>query len=151
LRFSTFAAFLNVIGPVNARTITALCFSGPDADCIANCLPTVTQLIANHVPRLRRLEIYVEGRNIDPQDRWTPDYHHPNLSSPFYAFWRNEALWPLCRVLETLVGRVTWLKEFEYEGQMVYQDLWEDDRGGWRRLKGLEEVVRRRAEAENGG
>jgi len=34
---------------------------------------------------------------------------------------------------------------------MVYQDLWEDDREGWRRLKGLEELVKRRAEAENGG
>lgn len=49
------------------------------------------------------------------------------------------------------MGKVTWLEEFEYEGQMVYRDLWEDDRGGWRRLKGLEEVVRRRAEAENEG
>lgn len=34
---------------------------------------------------------------------------------------------------------------------MMYQDLWEDDKRGWRRLKGLEEVVRRRAEAEKEG
>lgn len=133
---------------MNARTITALGFSGPDADGIASCLPTVAQLVADHVPGLRRLEIYVEGRDIDPQETWTPDYHHPNLSSPFYAFWRNEELWPLCRGLEAFVDRVTWLREFEYQGQMVYQDLWEEDRGGWRRLKGLEEVVRRRAEGE---
>lgn len=46
--------------------------------------------------------------------------------------------------------RVAWLKEFEYEGQMVYQDMWEMDQGGWRRLKGLGEVVRRRADTANG-
>lgn len=48
------------------------------------------------------------------------------------------------------MDRVTWLREFEYQWLMVYEDLWEDDRGGWRMLKGLEEVVRRRAEVENG-
>jgi len=50
-------------------------------------------------------------------------------------------LWLLCSVAVVFVDRVKWLRELEYQGQMVYQDLWEDDRGGWRRLKGLEEVV----------
>jgi len=92
LRFSTFAAFLNVIGPINARTITALSFSGPGADRIASCLPTVTELVTAHGSSLRRLGICVEGRDIDHQDDRTPEWHRPDLSSPFYAFWRNEAL-----------------------------------------------------------
>lgn len=169
IRFSTFAAFLNIIGPANAASMTSVSFYGSDADRVACCLPGITELVVLHLPRLQNLKIFVGGRHIDP-DEGTPEWFHPNRNSPFYTFRRQGALGPMGRALEGFVDRVTWLKEFKYEGQMVFQYYhgdndsgeergpwqlddrrsWEvfQDRGGWRKVKGLEEVVRKRVAGE---
>ena len=45
--------------------------------------------------------------------------------------------------------RVTWLKDFSYEGQVV-SGYSRYDEGAYGRLKGLEEIIKRRAKAEKG-
>ena len=163
LRSAVFAAFLYVIGPVNAGTLTSLSFSSRDADCAASGLTVVTGLIARNVLSLRRLRIYVDGRHIDPEEG-TPDWYHPESSSSYYAFWRNGGFWPLGEALKKFVDRVTWLEEFEYEGQTILQHQYSYNHGleswwwernaseceSWLKLKSLEKAVRRRAHAQNG-
>ena len=163
LRSSVFAAFLNVIGPVNSGTLTSLSFHSRDAGCAASGWTLVTGLIARNVLSLRRLRIYVEGRHIDPEES-NPDWYHPDSASPYYAFWRHGAFWPLNEALKKFVDRVTWLEEFDYEEQMICQheyfyghgleNSWWKNKASkgesWLELKSLEKTVRKRAHAQNG-
>jgi len=139
LKSCEFAAFLNAIGPINASTMTSLSFYGPDTDSVANCMPTITELVARHVPKLRDLEIHVASKMVWWDEQ--PDCFHPDRSSPF---WANGAFWPLYRTLEDFVNRVTWLKRLEYKGQ---EDFCEFRSGseGYERLKALEDQVKSRA------
>jgi len=136
-----FAAFLNAIGPTNASTITSLSFYGSDADSVAGCMPAVTELIASHMPKLRGLDIHVASRMVFWNE--SPDYFHPDHSSPF---WANGAFWPLYRTLQDFVHKVTWLKRLEYKGQ---EDFCEFRWGleGYEKLKALEDWVKSRAES----
>lgn len=140
-----FAAFLNVIGPGNASKLISLSFYASDADRLAHCLPAVTALVADHLPSLRRLGIHVGGRGIRAVDRGSPEDWHPSSNSPFYAFWRNRGFTPLYKELESFLERVSWLREFVYEGQVVF-DFSDQNEGGYRKLKALEDVVRSRNE-----
>lgn len=141
LRSYTFAAFLNAIGPINARTMTSLSFYGPDTDSVADGLPPATELVARHVPKLRDLEVHVASKMV-PWDE-SPDYYHPDRSSPF---WANGPFWPLYRSLEDFVHRITWLKRLEYNGQQDFCDFrWGSE--GYRRLEALEDQVKSRAES----
>lgn len=134
-----FAAFLNAIGPVNASTMTSLSFYGPDADSVADCMPTITELVARHLPKLGDLEIHVASKMVFWSE--SPDYFHPDRSSPF---WANGAFWPLYRTLEEFVHRVTWLKRLEYKGQEDFCEFrWGE--GGYAMLKALEDQVKSRA------
>ena len=141
-RSSDFAIFLNIIGPINAASITSLSFYGPDADCVADCVPTVTELVAHHLPCLQSLKIYVGEADIHWDE--SPDYVHPNRASPF---WANGDFWPLYRALQGFIERVEWLREFEYEGQEHFCEFY-SEMEGWHQLKGLEEVVKSRTEVQ---
>lgn len=133
---SDFAAFLNAVGPRNAADLSSLSFWSHDADQMAICLPVATELIAHHLPRLQRLKIHVNVKDV----WWDEDplWYHPLLSSPF---WANGAFWPLYEAVENLVERVEWLKIFEYKGQPAFAE----NEGGYGDLKALEELVELRA------
>ena len=142
-RSSVFVAFLNAIGPKNARLIQSLALSSSDADQIANRLPTITSLAALHMPGLKQLKICVSGHDMDP-NICCLSCDHPNPASPWYPFWRYGGFLPLRKALEFFVEQIPWIEDLEYEGQMVARRY--DDRGGYRRLKALECVVRQRKE-----
>ena len=105
-RSSVFAAFLDAIGPINAKGITSLSLTSSDADNIANRLPTITSLVELHLPNLQQLKIRVEGRNIDPFLCCCIDCDHPHLASPWHTFWLYECFTPLRKRLEDFVRRI---------------------------------------------
>lgn len=133
LKSCEFAAFLNAIGPINAGTLTSLSFYGPDADRVADCMPTLTALVARHVPKLQDLKIYVEKKAVSWEEMRL--LFHPDRSSPF---WANGRFWPLYKTLEEFVHRVPWLRRLEYTGQVNFCEF-SSGLEGYGRLKALED------------
>lgn len=144
-RASVFVAFLNTIGPVNAKGITSLSFASSDTDNIANRIPTITSLVELYLPNLQQLKIRVTGRDMDPSICCL-ECDHPNPASPWHAFWLYGGFTPLRKRLEDFIRRITWLKDLKYEGQMVVMYPYTHDPGGYRELKALEVVVKRRTQ-----
>ncbi len=132
-----FASFLNMTGRTNASLLKSLTINAPDADKMAGCLPTITELVVNHLPNLRHLKIHVQEVRV-PYDE-SPEYWHPNHLSPF---WHNGQFWPLYRGLNNFVDRVHWLREFEYGGQEDFAE-----RESWELLYALKKTVKERRQA----
>ena len=151
LRSSVFSAFLNAIGKTNTGSITAISLYSEGPDNITHSLPVITELVARYLPDLRRLGIHSAGKNMDPLERLSWDWYHPDPDSPFHTFWHNGGFWPLYDGLQTFVDRVTWLREFEYEGQICLEACDDSfDEGSYQTLKSLEVMVKTRAEGMDG-
>lgn len=134
---SNFAVFINTIGPANAKTIRSLSLSSSTANTVAMCLPTITALVTRHLPKLHRLGVRITDPDIYPWDCLYDKF------PPGSSFWLNEGFFPLQKALESFIDTVTWLEVFDYEGQMV-SDFCCFDEGGYRMLKTLEDVAKRR-------
>lgn len=132
-----FAALLNMIGLDNAASIKSLSFYGSTADEMAEYLPTITALMAEHLPKLHYLKIHVAEATVFYNE--SPEYFHPDRLSPF---WHNGAFWPLYREMETCVKTVHWLKKFVYSGQEGFAE-----ENSYILIHNLTELVRKRAEA----
>ena len=145
-RASVFVAFLNAIGPVNAKEITSLSLTSSEADNVANRLPTITSLVELYLRNLKQLKIRVTGEDIDPIIPGCFDRDHPVPASPWRDFWIYEGFIPLHQRLKKFVRRIVWLQDLKYEGQMVFLYSYIDDQSGYQKLKVLEDVVRRRAQ-----
>ena len=134
-----FAAFLNIIGPSNAASLTSISFWSHTADQVAICLPVATELIAAHCPNVQYLRVHLKAKYVD-EDSW-PRSFRPDLSLLINT---NGPFWPLFEALENLAERVEWLKRFEYKGHPYFSEV--DSAYG--KLKGLENWVERRAKAQ---
>ena len=86
---------------------------------------------------------------MDVESRYIYGIRDPDPKSPAQIFWDNRGFLPLYEKVESFMERVTWLKDFNYQGQVVY-GYSRYDEGAYGRLKGLEEIIKRRAKAEKG-
>ena len=98
---STFAAFIRKIEPCNASSIRRLELQSSNTGQASFDLFLATQLCAYHLPNLENLELYVVEKPIFLVE--SPDYYHPDRSSPF---WANGPVEPVYRTVKMFVDRV---------------------------------------------
>ena len=134
-----FARFLAHLGPEAAKELCHLEFYAADRDILATNLPLVTSLLEAHLPGLISLRIYVCEAAPDRSD--SPDYWHPDTSSPF---WMNGEFWPMYKALEHLVDRVGWLRDLSYSGQENFGSVDNEKPNGNELLARLEKRVQQR-------
>ena len=140
---SEFAAWIAKIGPGNARKVAQLHFKAfdCDGDIVAEQMPIITELVRQHMSGLRGVFIYIPEKDTIYWDE-SPDYYHPDRSSPFWALPSFE---PMYRALEDFVLKIHWLGSFEYQGQSDFTaEAYHQGLDGWWRLKELEDLVLKR-------
>ena len=136
-----FAAFLNIIGPTNAATLTSISFWGRSSDKVATCLPVTTELIARHLPNVQRLRVHIELKDPD----WELAQYQDRMS--LLPYLETENFRPLYDGLEDMVKRIEGLIDFEYKGQPFFTGIGD----AYKKLKALEGLVKRRAGPEDIG
>ena len=107
---STLGAFVRKIGRANSNCIRSLALYSDDTNQAVTDLRIATQICAYHFRSLERMQLHIWEKEIAWEE--SPDYYHPDRSSPF---WANGPLRPLLKALNGFVGRIDWLKEFEYD------------------------------------
>ncbi|MCJ1461129.1 hypothetical protein MMC28_011511 [Mycoblastus sanguinarius] len=140
LRDSSLARSLHQIGPTNAACLTSLDFCAYDSDLAAEQIPLITELAARYLPSLRSVELSVNEKKVSYDE--SPEYYHPDYSSPF---WANGTFEPMYRALIDFTTRITWLTKFTYDGQEHFGPFDSEYHEGWDLLTGLETWVAARA------
>ena len=138
-----FAAFLAKAGPKSARQISNIRFIAEDCDVISEQMPLITELVRLHMPGLCEVEVYVCKKEFCYDE--SPDYYHPDRSSPF---WMNGLFRPMYKALADFIDQVPWLRSFTYDGQSDFGHVDDGPVIGLDQLKRLEQKVRDRSMGE---
>lgn len=112
LRDSTFACFLNSIGPGNAASLTAIEFVAPSGETNKYQFQLMTKLLARHVLGLKFIRV-------SNGFEWPMDGDWPRCLAPAG---KDEELHQTCRTLTDLVRGCPSLEEFEYRGSFIKPD-----------------------------
>ena len=133
---STLAAFIRKIGSHKSSLVRSLELKCDDTDYAATDILRATQLATYHLPGLETLKLHIFEKDIALDE--SPDYFHPDWSSPF---WTNGSFRPLMKALEDFVNRIHWLQRLEYNE--YGQTKFDEEDGTWQ-IKELERRVDRR-------
>lgn len=112
LRDSTFACFLNSIGPGNAASLTAIEFVAPSGENNKYQFQLMTTLLARHVLGLKFIRV-------SNGFEWRINGDWPRCLAPAG---KDEELHQICRTLTDLVRGCPSLEEFEYRGSFIKPD-----------------------------
>ncbi|KAL8836804.1 MAG: hypothetical protein Q9170_002765 [Blastenia crenularia] len=140
LRDSKLAAFIRKIGPANAALVRNLELCSWDTEEAAADVFLAAGLARCHFTGLSSFKVGVFEKEIFWEE--SPDYYHPDRSSPF---WANGALEPMYSALEGFVDRVFWLQKFEYDTTSGSQIFFEET-GALNKLQQLGCTVKKRAQ-----
>ena len=143
LQNNLLGAFLAKAGPRNSRQISNVEFYADDCDAVGEQMPIATELVRLYMPGLREVQVHVFGKEVFDDE--SPDYYHPDRSSPF---WMNGLFKPMYDALVDFVNKVPWLRVFKYSGQGDFGSVNEGPVTGLHQLKQLEQKVRDRSNAD---